>query len=86
MTKQFGIGNGVTTPLNKTSNINWSEVTLESLKLKDLFYYCIGASVVSYSMYFGIGGFLHVSMSSRQDCSIWIALELAYTNGGTLEL
>ncbi|XP_063227314.1 lathosterol oxidase-like [Bacillus rossius redtenbacheri] len=41
------------------SHIKWSEVTLESLYLKNVFYYWLAACTVSYTMYFAIGGFLH---------------------------
>jgi hypothetical protein len=46
---------------NGNGTFNLTELSLESLYLKDLKYYWISSAVVSYGAYFTIGGFLHVS-------------------------
>lgn len=52
---------------NATGNETEEELTMsdifsmEKLKMNDWFYFWVGANVVSYGMYFIIGGFLHVS-------------------------
>jgi hypothetical protein len=38
-----------------------SDISLESLYLKNLQYYLLAAYITSYGMYFLIGGFIHVS-------------------------
>ncbi|XP_033225909.1 lathosterol oxidase-like [Belonocnema kinseyi] len=42
-----------------SSSINWAELSLESFYLQNLSYIWLFASIISYSMYFTIGGFLH---------------------------
>ncbi|XP_067010446.2 uncharacterized protein [Anabrus simplex] len=54
--KYFGFQTGEAT---KDFSLNWSEFSLESIYLKNLGYYWLAASFVSYGMYFAIGGFLH---------------------------
>jgi hypothetical protein len=46
---------------NSNKTFRLTDLSLESLHLKDLQYYWISATVVSYGAYFTIGGFLHVS-------------------------
>lgn len=46
---------------SNTTRHEWPEISLESLRLQNLFYFWAVSTVVSYLMYFGIGGFLHVS-------------------------
>lgn len=49
---------------NFNDNITSTDATedlIESLKLKNFTYFWTGAAIVSYSIYYGIGGFLHVS-------------------------
>lgn len=58
--KQFGYSDTVTNSSNAT--FNWSEISLESLRLQKLPYFLFLANLISYIIYFTIGGFLHVSI------------------------
>ncbi|KAJ9580292.1 hypothetical protein L9F63_004054 [Diploptera punctata] len=51
---------------NLTFSFDISKVSLEDMYLKDIHYFWLGASFVSYSMYFIIGGFLHWYYYVRQ--------------------
>ncbi|KAJ8866408.1 hypothetical protein PR048_032251 [Dryococelus australis] len=55
------------------SRASWSEITLESLHLKNMPYFWIAACAVSYGMYFAIGGFLHwyYYMNRRDKAHEW---------------
>jgi hypothetical protein len=51
---------------NAEGNITFSlsDISLESLYLKNVHYHLLAACITSYGMYFFIGGFLHVSCQS----------------------
>lgn len=51
-------------PDNRSSSFKWSEITLESLRLQNIWSFWLSSCIVSYSLYLGIGGFLHVSIET----------------------
>lgn len=59
LAKQFGYYQNLNT--STTTTIRWSEISLESLMLKGLWSFWWPSLVISYGMYFLIGGFIHVS-------------------------
>lgn len=61
--RQFGYN---LAPINNTKPFNWSNITAESLKLQNLFSFWVSSCIVSYAMYFIIGGFLHWYYYVRQ--------------------
>lgn len=50
-------------PTSTSLDSNETATGLEAYYLQDLPYYVLGATVVSYAFYLGIGGFLHVRTS-----------------------
>nr|CAH7725807.1 unnamed protein product [Callosobruchus chinensis] len=62
MAKQFGYFNS-TSPGRA---FNWNDISMESLRMKNLFHFWISSCILSYSMYFCIGGFIHWYYYVRQ--------------------
>lgn len=63
MVRQFG-GKGLPEDLDSlTAELNGTVPTTSSINLEGLPYFWAGATAISYIMYFGIGGFLHVSFT-----------------------
>jgi len=56
LTKYLGYNNA-----EGNFTFNLSDISLESLYLKDVHYHLLAACITSYGMYFFIGGFIHVS-------------------------
>lgn len=60
------LGYGVTDQSDEqdsdSESIDWSKISLKSFYLQNLSWFWLSASCVSYGMYYGIGGFLHVSI------------------------
>jgi len=56
LTKYLGYNNA-----EGNFTFNLSDISLESLYLKNLHYHWLAACITSYGMYFLIGGFIHVS-------------------------
>lgn len=61
MKKQLGSEEFRNIAENRSSSFKWSEITLESLLLQNLWSFWLSSCLVSYGLYLGIGGFLHVS-------------------------
>ncbi|XP_057663211.1 uncharacterized protein LOC130898155 [Diorhabda carinulata] len=61
--KQLGYATGRS--LSETS-IMWNSISIENLRLTNFSFYFISSCVVSYTMYFGVGGFLHWYYYVRQ--------------------
>jgi len=59
LTKYFGYNNA-----EGNFTFSLSDISLESLYLKNLHYHLLAACVTSYGMYFLIGGFIHVSFQA----------------------
>ncbi len=47
----------------EANSFDFTQFTLKDYKLEGLSYFLIGGTVVSYVVYLGVGGFLHVSLS-----------------------
>jgi len=58
--KQFGARNGTITAPN-SSELSWDNITMESMYMKGFFEVLFWATVFGYSIYFLVGGFIHVS-------------------------
>lgn len=61
--RQFGFSSQEA--ISNHAILEWSEISLETLRLQNLFYHWLGSLFVSYAMYFGIGGFLHVGIKNK---------------------
>ncbi|VEN52283.1 unnamed protein product [Callosobruchus maculatus] len=62
MAKQLGYFNS-TSP---ATSFRWTDLSLESFRMKNLFYFWFTSCLISYVLYFGIGGFIHWYYYVRQ--------------------
>ena len=67
LTKYLGYNNAA-----GNFTFSFSDISLESLYLKNLHYHWLAACITSYGMYFFIGGFLHVSCQDFSGLYLWI--------------
>lgn len=54
-------------------DLPWNEQLMSwwSVRFAGLYYYCLGAFIVSYLFFFGIGGYLHVSDFPKKKGKVW---------------